>query len=148
MNKFTCFVPGKPETQGSTRAFVVGKRAVVTSDNKRLKPWRQAMHCAFYKLRDEVYDVPPLGTGTLFTGPVCVVAWFVFPRLASHPKTAKGKQPGLPPLDLDKLQRAVGDALTTAGVVSDDRIIGQWVALKRYGDIGEPCGVHVEVTAL
>lgn len=34
--------------------------------------------------------------------------------------------------DLDKLARAVGDALTDAGVVDDDRLIVRWVLEKMY----------------
>src|ERR1700693_1389314 len=41
--KISFTVYGKPEPQGSTRAFIPKgwNRAVITSDNAELKPWRQ-----------------------------------------------------------------------------------------------------------
>lgn len=34
-------VLGRPQTQGSVRAFVVNGHARLTSDNAKMKPWRQ-----------------------------------------------------------------------------------------------------------
>lgn len=47
------------------------------------------------------------------------------------------------PPDLDKLVRAVGDALTDAGVWSDDAQVVAWNAWKRRTAPGEPEGVWV-----
>jgi len=43
--------------------------------------------------------------------------------------------------DLDKLQRALGDALTQAGIVRDDALIVEWSARKLWGTTP-----HVELT--
>ena len=46
------FAAGKPEPQGSSKGFVItdkrtGKqRAIVTSDNAKLKPWRWSVQLA------------------------------------------------------------------------------------------------------
>ena len=34
--------------------------------------------------------------------------------------------------DLDKLCRAIGDALTQSGVLRDDALIAEWVARKQW----------------
>ena len=135
---FRCTVKGKPRTQGSSRAFVVKGRAVVTSDNVNLKPWRGAMHDAFSAAR-----------GVPFAGAVVVLSEFVLPRLAAHPKTSKGRPPGPPVtgLDLDKLVRALHDSLKTARVYHDDAQVVEIVSSKRYAALGEAPGVTVEVRA-
>ncbi len=80
-----------------------------------------------------------------------VTVTFVFPRPKSHYRT--GKNAGIlrddAPLykdstpDTDKLERAIGDALT--GVVfSDDAKVAWWDARKMYGDRAEAI-VTVEV---
>ena len=77
----------------------------------------------------------------MIEGPVEVQAHFVFPRPKSHYHSSKKRQGELrgdAPLwhtsapDLDKLQRAIGDAL--AGVViRDDAQIARWRVSKSYG---------------
>jgi crossover junction endodeoxyribonuclease RusA len=49
------------------------------------------------------------------------------------PESAKRDYPTVPP-DLDKLQRAIGDALSIdAGYIKDDAQIVEWHATKQYG---------------
>jgi Holliday junction resolvase RusA-like endonuclease len=48
---------------------------------------------------------------------------------------------------LDKQIRAVGDALTLSGVISDDAIITDILATKRYGN-GCPYGAHVTISVI
>lgn len=139
---FIAFVPGTPEPQGSTRAFVNKRtgRAIVTSDNKDLKSWRVDMATAFHAA---------LGTGDKprFTGPVEVSATFRMPRTKSMPKT-KEKPHTVKP-DLDKLTRAACDALTQGRVIADDALIVAYGRLeKRYALSGEMAGVEVEVKAI
>jgi Holliday junction resolvase RusA-like endonuclease len=118
-------VPGVPQQQGS-------KNRWGGEDNPRVKPWRGTVA---EKASEQVES--------LLYGPVEVEAEFVFPRPKSHYRTGvhvhelKPTAPhwhtGFP--DLDKLQRAIGDAL--AGVViSDDRQIASWLVTKRYGPSG------------
>lgn len=124
-------VPGIPQQQGSKRH--VGKGIMIDA-NKNLMPWResviwharQAMREDFESIRTEVQ----------------VAATFVFPRPKSHygngrnvhwvKESAPFYKKSAP--DLDKLQRALGDALTQAGVIHDDALIVQWAnPNKRYG---------------
>ena len=146
--KFCCFIPGKPTPQGSTKAFAVkckggNIRAVTTSANPKMMQWRAVAVTTIQNMRESL-------PAPIFSGPVCVSVDFIMPRLSSHPKTHKGKSIGYPcgMPDLDKLLRTLGDALTVADVVSDDSAICQWMALKRYADIGEQAGTYVCVEAL
>ncbi len=75
-------------------------------------------------------------------GPVTVALEFVLPRPKSAPKTrtpAATKRP-----DVDKLARAILDAIT--GIcVADDAQVTHLCAKKRLGEIGETPGVHIRI---
>ena len=127
-------VLGEPIPQGSMRAFVRGGRAAVTSDNPRLRSWRQ--------------DVASVlaGAGERFNGPVKLAVHFYLPRPASHFGRRGTILPSAPPFpvgaraDLDKLVRAIGDAATAAGVWRDDGQVVRITASKLWCDIGgAPC---------
>lgn len=114
---------GKPETQGSMRGFVRGGRAVVTSDNKNLRPWRDTVTLA-------AVDAALAAEWERIDGPVRLSAVFWMPRPVAAPKTRD-----IPPVttkDLDKLVRSVCDSLTNAGVWVDDNRICDLHARKRY----------------
>ena len=141
MIAFTVF--GVPIPQGSMKAFMrPGMRfPVVTADNKRTKSWRQAVVDA---AREQLADASPL------EGPVGLGVEFFLPRPRSAKKDVvlPAKKP-----DLDKLVRAIGDALTAAGVWRDDSqvvSVGAWkvfAASSRdpMGAAGIPrCTVRVE----
>jgi len=117
---------GQPAPQGSVRAFVQGGRAVVTSDNKKLRPWRDsvawAAREALGKHRERLAF--PL------TGPVALRIEFWLHRPKNRSKTVD-VLPMVPP-DLDKLARAVGDSLVNAGVIMDDSLIVDIRMTKRY----------------
>ena len=134
--KLSCFVAGKPQPQGSARAFCHNGRAIVTSDNAKLKPWRKAMRTEF----EAQYSGEPMD-GALREHLV-----FIMPRLASLSR----KSTRLPYTgrDLDKLVRAVNDSLTDAGVIRDDSRICKLTAIKRYAALDEVCGVQVSVTTM
>jgi crossover junction endodeoxyribonuclease RusA len=104
-------VYGTPVPQGSMKAFMPkGRRfPIVTADNAKTKPWRQAIIDAVR--RDGAPDPTP------FDGPVALDVLFYLPRPKSAPKAIV--RPAKKP-DLDKLVRAVCDALTAAGVWRDD----------------------------
>jgi Holliday junction resolvase RusA-like endonuclease len=113
-------VYGQPIPQGSMKAFVVRGRPVLTSDNPRTRPWK---HTVLLVARDAMHGAPP------FTGPVNVNLWFYLSRPKSAPK---GRVlPTVKP-DLDKLVRAVLDALTAAGVWTDDSQVCNLIASKCY----------------
>jgi len=105
---FTAY--GIAATQGSLRGFIPKgwKRPILTSDNKRLRPWRQAV---VDSCREIVAGRCPM------EGPVHLDVTFFLPRPKTAPKriTEPAKLP-----DLSKLVRALEDALTSAGVWRDD----------------------------
>lgn len=136
-------VRGAPSPQGSKTGFVVGKpggkqRAVVVDKNpKDLRAWRHAVS-------DAAQPVAPV---PVWTGPVEVVLRFRLQRPKGEP-THRGLGKARHPIrtwpdrrpDLDKLERAVLDALT--GVVFADD--SQVVRLDASKDWGDP-GVAVEI---
>jgi Holliday junction resolvase RusA-like endonuclease len=121
--KLAFTVYGKPEPQGSTRAFVPKgwKRPIITSSNKNLKPWRQQVTQAAIEA----------AAGEIIQRPESVRVRFDFylARPATLPKRVR--EPTKKP-DWDKLARAACDSLT--GVVfEDDSQITQAVVCKHYG---------------
>ncbi len=139
MDSFSFFVPGEPITEGSTRAFTSGQRVVVTHDRgPELDAWRTRVKRAAQEAAREA------GWEPRYDGPVAVAAAFFLPR----PKSAKKRLvPHVKP-DLDKLIRAVGDALAPykqPGVLKDDSRIVTWRATKDYADAYKP-GVLIYVS--
>ena len=138
----TFTIHGVPQPQGSLTRNAHGPG--MHSANPHLKPWRQDLVDAAMKAWG---DRDPI------TGPVEVVATFTFPRPAYHYGTGRNLgtlKPSAPLAhtakpDLDKLQRALGDALTLAGVLRDDSLICSWAVSKIYGD--HP-GAHISLVLL
>ncbi|HEY3545063.1 MAG TPA: RusA family crossover junction endodeoxyribonuclease [Propionicimonas sp.] len=132
MSILTCTMPGQPEQQGSKRSLGPGRPML--DDNKRLKPWR-ADAIAHLQQAMEAQGVEQ------FVGPVRVSVTFVYGRPKGHYGTGrnatvvKDAAPSWKATapDADKLCRALGDALTQAGVVRDDALIVQWIAAKVWG---------------
>jgi len=128
--KFTVYA--KPVPQGSMRGFVVkGKwgakdRAVLTSDNSKLKPFRgEVTREAMVALRDAGLSEPMAEKHV----PVSLVIDFYFQRPASTPK--KRKEMVVRP-DADKCIRGLLDSLT--GVIyADDAQVVEISARKHYG---------------
>jgi len=108
MITFTAY--GIPAPQGSTKAFMRRgmRHPVVVADCARTKPWRQA-------IVDASRDT--LRNHAVMAGPVEVFVVFYLPRPKSAPRRIT--EPTTKP-DLDKLERALLDALTAAGVWRDD----------------------------
>lgn len=129
----TFHVPGIPISQGSHKAFMRGKRAVIVDDNAvKLKPWRLAVA----KAADWA------AAGRSFDCPVSVGYEFVMPR----PQRPRFALMAVKP-DLDKLQRAINDGMQDAGLLSDDsRIWEVTYARKRYVVPGEEPGAIITVT--
>jgi Holliday junction resolvase RusA-like endonuclease len=126
------FIPGQSQPQGSSRAFVVAGKARVTSANKQLKAWREK---AVVVIRQEMNLC---GRDRPFTAPVRVTIGDL--RLA--PKRRSGRvHPCVRP-DLDKIIRAVLDALTDAQAIADDCLVCEIEAWKDYSS---DAGVYVKV---
>lgn len=131
-------VVGQPVPQGSKKAFVKNGHAVIVDQNSRaLNTWREAIGQA---ARDELAKVPrpPMN------GPVEVKIFFRFAPSKSDPyRFHHAVKP-----DLDKLVRAVFDALTESGVIGDDARISALAAKKRFANENETVGCDIEIYSL
>ena len=128
MTTIRFFVPGTPVPQGSMRH--VGHGRVVHSNAAALLPWRDSVRAA---------AAAAMGGRELWIGPVSMLLRFEFPRPKSHLGTGRNAgalRAGAPWFhmqtpDIDKLQRAVLDALT--GVVwRDDSQVFRVTATKAW----------------
>jgi Holliday junction resolvase RusA-like endonuclease len=134
-------VAGIPRPQGSMRAFKVKgtERIVLTGDNPHTRGWKTA-----------VVEAAKAGRLVIWGGPVAVGITFRLPRPKGH-VGARGLLPSAPTHptgrpDVDKLCRAVLDALTEAGVVTDDAMVVRLAAKKVYGTPGASVRVIAETT--
>lgn len=125
-------VHGVPVPQGS---MVRGSRGGVhASNDARLKPWRSTIFAAAVEAMDG---------RDLWAGPVAVDLVFTVARPKGHWRTGRRSgelRPSAPATptsnpDLDKLTRAVLDALTGT-VFRDDAQVVDLQAAKRYGTPG------------
>lgn len=126
-------VHGVPIPQGSKSASVINGRAVLRDANdKTLAPWRRHVTAA---ARDQTRY-----TDTIH-GPIRVWVRFTFERPPSHygsgrnahlVKDSAPRFAGRACGDLDKLQRAIFDALTDAQVWHDDTQVVDVRARKFY----------------
>lgn len=135
------FVAGMPVPQGSTRAFLVKGRPIVTSTCKNLKAWRERVAAeaqrasvaigGFYREGDFAYIVR-----------TC----FVFSPPKSHAKSYyyyHNKRP-----DIDKLVRALLDGITGI-LIEDDAQVKELEVRKEYTNPHvpyDPPGVYATVT--
>jgi Holliday junction resolvase RusA-like endonuclease len=132
---FTVF--GHPETQGSTRAFIPKgwTRPIITSTNKKLKPWRQ-------QLSDSAIAAMAETDGELIARPagvrLCICFYLEKPTSVSKKRLLPSVKP-----DASKLLRAVEDALTGT-IFEDDAQVTDIVVAKRYG-IPERAEIQVEI---
>ena len=106
----------------------------MVESSKKLKPWRDDVRAAL---------TGPDGMPKAIFGFAAVNARieFVMPRPASAPK--KSTPPATKRPDLDKLFRALMDAITSAGVWKDDSQCVGAVVTKRLAEIGETPGCHL-----
>ena len=112
-------VLGKPQHQGSMRAFMVKGRPILTSTNKGLKPWRQEVAANAENAMRELF------LEGCIEGPVRVEAMFYFTR----PKSSKkGERHKITRPDLDKLARALLDAMTGTVFADDSQVSQLWVS--------------------
>lgn len=113
-------VIGSPAAQGSKRHVGNG---VMVEQSKKLAPWRATVAARAADIARGVEQ---------FDGPLALEVEFRFPMPASRPKSAReaGIAPKVTAPDLDKLIRAVGDALTESGLIRDDARIATVTARK------------------
>jgi crossover junction endodeoxyribonuclease RusA len=139
----SAWVAGLPAPQGSKRGYArrgAGGRLHVSlvESSDRVKPWRE-------DVRQAMLQVLPNGWEWLGGEPLVVKIVFVMPRRKADRPT-KPTAPHTQKPDLDKLVRAVFDAIGSAGVWGDDSQVVAVHAHKRRAEPGEPTGamIHIE----
>ena len=134
MTPVSFVVFGTPAPQGSK----VRTRYGMFEASKRVKPWRELVHAAAIRAGDDAALLGPLAP------PYRVEMWFFIEK----PRTTRAKHPVAPTVgDIDKLARACADALTTSGLIEDDRHIIKLTAEKTWA-VGEKPGVIVRVSEI
>ena len=136
------YVHGHPAPQGSKRH--VG-RGIMVEASKKVTPWREAV--VGEALRNGIAD-------TYLDDALSVRLTFYFPRPASH-MGKSGLKPSAPAYptrrsagDLDKLVRSTLDALVQASVITDDSLVTDLLARKRYASIAHPPGARIRVDTI
>lgn len=130
-------IRGVPPTQGDK--FAVGGR-VIEQKHTRIKAWRRMITVA---IRQSTWRQIP--------GPTSVRLIFWLPRPGSHYRTGRYAgllKPDAPQLctskpDVDKLARAVLDALTQCQAIGDDALVVDLAVSKRYCDQTGQVGVDI-----
>lgn len=118
--KFTAH--GEPISQGSVKAFAVGGRARIVSKSNDLTAWRETVRHAASLAMGEDWEMQ--------MGAAFVKLRFYLPRPSGAPKTIDTYP--ITGRDLDKLDRAVLDAITNAGAWKDDNRVVDLDTRKRY----------------
>lgn len=135
--RIAVFVPGKPAPQGSKRYLGrQGGKGITVESSKAVAPWRA-------DIREALLQELEAGGHQQLDGAVTVLLTFVMPRPASTPK--RRTPPAVKRPDIDKLARAVLDAIGSAGVWRDDSQVTNLHAYKRLAEIGETSGVVIEI---
>lgn len=132
------FVPGNPAPQGSKspKGRTKTGRVILVESSTRVKPWRET-----------IATIARQRGGMMPVGPILAELDFVMPR----PKQTAKTKPTPPAIkrngDLDKLVRAVFDAIT--GVwVEDDAHIVSLRATKRIAELNEKPGVAIRINQI
>lgn len=111
-------IPGEPAPKGSKS---VSRSGHMYEQSRYLPGWNKAA-------------IKALAGSLSLDGPYRVRAVFMCER----PKSSKFNWPVRG--DLDKYQRALGDALQSAAVITDDKHILSWDAVKLYGAVPRTYG--------
>ena len=113
MGSRSIWVEGHPQPQGSMRGFVHKGRVLLTDSNKKMKPWRAKIASVAAEL-----GLPE------FKGAVKmeVVFWLPCPKYSAKAHEKSDVLPTKRP-DLDKLLRAIGDALTDVWFADDSQVV-------------------------
>lgn len=141
---FTVFGVALPK--GNLRAFHGRgmKFPIVTETNRSVKSWQQLIAAA----ATTALEALPPDERRLVTGGVrCAVTFYLpRPKALSRPIHRSRVVAHTTAPDIDKLARAVLDALT-AVVWHDDAQVVDLVAAKRYAGLEEPARAEITVTA-
>lgn len=137
-------VYGTPAPQGSKKFVGVSKagRGLMVESSKKVKPWRMDVKDVAEAVRERV--------GTL-DGPLRVAMVFTLKKPASAPKRRKTWPDKKP--DVSKLARSTEDAISDAGLWTDDaRVVGysrlEKVFPNEDPDALDAPGVRVRISKL
>lgn len=152
----TIRVTGTPAPQGSKRARPIYRgskkngtreftgKVNLTEMSPNVEAWREAVQRDAQAAVENYNRIMRMATyPDLFqalTVPVQIEIIFLIAR----PKSAKRPFPSVAP-DLDKLVRSTLDGLTSAGVLSDDKIVCGLITEKVYAESGQVPGAVVVV---
>ena len=134
------WVHGIPKPQGSKKAWAnpkTGRAHVTESAGMPLKEWRYDVKMTAAEcMAESGLPLIPRERG--------VVVWidFVLPRPLSTPKTKT--PPAIKKPDVDKLERAVLDALSNTVYTDDSQVVGL-LGFKRIAERGEQTGARISV---
>jgi Holliday junction resolvase RusA-like endonuclease len=129
--EFTVLGPAQP--QGSIRAFMVGGKPRLTSTNAKVKPWRNDVGWAAIAARAR----EGWPEGDQQRDAVHVSANFYFAK----PKSAKKRADVTVKPDVDKLARALLDAMTGILFADDSQVVSLHV--RKFYDTPERTEVAV-----
>jgi crossover junction endodeoxyribonuclease RusA len=133
---------GVAQPKGSMRAISRGMHApIVTDSNRNVKSWAQLVAAG----ASQFLDSHP--ARRMILGAVRVRMVFVLPRPKALDRAKHLDAPHLKAPDIDKLSRAVLDALTSV-VYRDDGQVVEVGACKRYTRVGELPHVSIEIDEL
>lgn len=146
MTSLTINVVGTPVPQGSKVANRFG-HGVRDANATKLKPWRAEVAACVTEV------VADTGWATL-DDPCEVVITFFHPRTKSHYGTGRNAgrlKPSAPAWkstapDIDKLTRAILDALTTSQAIRDDARVARLVVEDRWADAAT--GARITISSL
>jgi Holliday junction resolvase RusA-like endonuclease len=146
-HELTVTVAGKPAPQGSKAR---GRNGGLYDMSKGLESWRRAVALTV-RAALPAADWPAEARG----GPVAATVVFLMARPDSHYRTGQYAgmvkptaplHPGTRP-DVDKLARAVLDALKMSKAINDDGQVVSLAAVKTYGAAGST-GARIHLEAL
>lgn len=123
---------GTPASQGSKKGFIRGRKVVLVEMDDELPAWRSAVVAA-----------AKLAAGPSWQALDCPVKIAGEIRIRK-PRTTKFHDHPAGPKDLDKMQRAIGDALETAGILTNDARIVHWDIRKVWA--ADMPGLDINIT--
>ncbi len=138
---YTVSIPGEPRGKGSVRVGRWGAYKDERTENY--------MATCIMAMKAELKDAPPISDPTI----VVISAFIRRPKALIPKDKSRVEQPPSKPFyapvkpDLDNLSKSICDALTQAGVITDDSRIVKLSLNKFYVSVGENPQVIVSVKA-
>lgn len=125
---------GTPASQGSKKAFKRGKKIVLVEMDEQLPAWRSAIQSAAEQAAGPSWE--PIDRAVKVSGEIRI----------RKPASTKFQDYPAGPKDLDKMQRAIGDSLESAKILTNDARIVHW-DIRKVWAAGMP-GIDIEIIEL